>query len=124
MKKTILCLAGIGLCVPLVADEKPAAQTEPAAEKPAAPESKRRAPGSGSFEPWSRISRYDEDKDGTVTKDEFSGPAHVLERFDTDKDGSLTKDEVTKVMAKGGQMRGSKGSQGRQGWERWKGSQT
>ncbi|MCI0535837.1 MAG: EF-hand domain-containing protein, partial [Verrucomicrobiales bacterium] len=37
--------------------------------------------------------RYDANKDGRITREEFKGPAPMFERFDLNKDGVLTKEE-------------------------------
>jgi len=46
-------------------------------------------------DPWERMSRFDADGDGKVSKEEFRGPARVFERFDADADGFVTEAEVT-----------------------------
>jgi len=64
-------------------------------------------PGGGDKSPWERISRYDENKDGSVTKEEFksSNAERALARFDSNKDGILTKSEVETVSKSGGGKR-------------------
>ncbi|OPX41796.1 MAG: hypothetical protein B1H13_00020 [Desulfobacteraceae bacterium 4484_190.3] len=40
------------------------------------------------------IEKFDRDKDGKVTKDEFPGPPHVFNRFDKNKDGVIDASEA------------------------------
>ena len=48
-----------------------------------------------------RLTAMDKDKDGAVTKAEFTGPERIFERLDQDKDGKVTKAEA-KAMRRGG----------------------
>ncbi len=44
--------------------------------------------------PWEAvITRDDKDKDGKVSRQEFSGPPPMFDRVDRDRDGSITKEE-------------------------------
>lgn len=53
------------------------------------------------------IVRFDADKDGKVSKDEFSRSDEQFARLDTNKDGYITEDEVP-----AGQGRGGRGPRG------------
>jgi hypothetical protein len=57
-------------------------------------------PGMGWFHPgksrfgWNWLAgRFDADKDGKITREEFRGPARLFDRLDRDQDGILTKDD-------------------------------
>lgn len=54
-------------------------------------------------DPWSRLERYDSDRDGKVTREEFRGPDRVFERLDADADGAITREEARAMR---GRMRG------------------
>jgi Ca2+-binding EF-hand superfamily protein len=55
-------------------------------------------PGEGWFHPgqsrygWQwLVDRFDADHDGIITREEFTGPAHVFDRLDANRDGVLTE---------------------------------
>ena len=57
-------------------------------------------PGEGWFHPaqsrfgWDWLAaRYDADKNGRITREEFQGPAELFDRLDRDHDGALTADD-------------------------------
>jgi Ca2+-binding EF-hand superfamily protein len=59
------------------------------------------APGEGWFHPgqsrygWNWLaSRYDTDKNGRITREEFQGPAELFDQLDRDHDGALTADDL------------------------------
>jgi len=67
------------------------------------------------------IEKFDQNKDGKVTKDEFLGPDHVFDRFDQNKDGLIDKSEAPKG-SRGGKpgASGPKGKTGKPGVSRFK----
>lgn len=48
-------------------------------------------PGPGGF-----MGMFDKDKDGKVTKEEFTGSDNMFDQFDKNGDGAITEDEVPK----------------------------
>jgi len=64
----------------------------------------------GGGDVWSRISSWDTDGDGKVSKEEFTGPDRFFERLDTDGDGFVTEEEA-KAMRRGGGRRSGQGDQ-------------
>ncbi|MFZ5832473.1 MAG: alpha/beta hydrolase fold domain-containing protein, partial [Planctomycetota bacterium] len=85
---------------PATIAQGPASQTT--GEAPAA----RGKPGRGiTFE--SLTARHDKNKDGKVTKDEFTGPAPLFARIDADGDGVVTREELEKMPTAGG-LRGAR----------------
>ncbi|MHC4959986.1 MAG: EF-hand domain-containing protein [Planctomycetota bacterium] len=58
--------------------------------------------GRGRGDPWERMQRYDENKDGKVTKEEFGGPERMFDRLDANKDGVVTKAEAKGMRRRGG----------------------
>ena len=48
------------------------------------------------------IKRFDTDKDGKVSKDEFKGPADMFTKLDKNGDGFITEDEAPKGPPAGG----------------------
>ena len=73
-------------------------------------------------ERWqSALERWDANKDGQISKDEFQGPARLFERLDANSDGVLTEAEAQEVpgwLREGeGRMRAGHGDPA----ERWKG---
>jgi len=67
----------------------------------------------GRGNPWDRMKHYDTNKDGKISKEEFTGPERFFRRFDSDGDGFVTKAEVEQRMAVGG--RGGGGARGSRG---------
>jgi len=59
---------------------------------PAEPQDRRRG------DPWERMSRYDTNGDGEVSREEFRGPAQIFDRMDANGDGVVTKQEVEERM--------------------------
>jgi len=55
---------------------------------------------------WKRMKRYDTDHDGEVTREEFGGPARMLDRMDHDGDGVVTEAEAVRGQG----SRGASGS--------------
>jgi Ca2+-binding EF-hand superfamily protein len=45
-----------------------------------------------------RLKAMDKDGDGSVSRQEFTGPAAMFDRLDTNKDGSLSTSEIEQVM--------------------------
>jgi Ca2+-binding EF-hand superfamily protein len=52
------------------------------------------------------MERFDADKDGRVTKEEWKGRPEIFVRLDANKDGAITKDEVEKAMQRMAHWRG------------------
>jgi Ca2+-binding EF-hand superfamily protein len=69
----------------LMADEKTA---QPAKQRPAVDRSSKAASGEVLF------ARYDKNKDGKVTRDEFKGGKTLFDAYDADKDDVLVMDEI------------------------------
>lgn len=63
---------------------------------------------------WERMSRFDKNDDGKITREEFGGPERAFERFDMNRDGELTKKEVEsqRGMGRGGDRGGARGGGG------------
>jgi hypothetical protein len=62
---------------------------------PLAPDARRRGPA------WEAVlARDDKDKDGKVSREEFSGPKQLFDRLDANHDGSLTREEHEAFIAK------------------------
>ena len=75
------------------ADPAPAAR-DPRAAMPA-PGGARRGPT------WDAVlARDDKDKDGKVSREEFSGPKELFDRLDANHDGFLTREEHEAFIAK------------------------
>lgn len=56
--------------------------------------------------PWEAVTaRQDADKDGKISRGEFSGPKALFDRIDANKDGSLTREEHEAFMAAQGVIR-------------------
>ncbi|MEO0447456.1 MAG: hypothetical protein AAF191_15390 [Verrucomicrobiota bacterium] len=67
-----------------------------------------------SRDPWSRLSEYDKDQNGEITREEFgTGPAQIFQRFDQNEDGILTKEEVAAARGMGGKGKGGTKGKGR-----------
>jgi len=81
------------------------------------PEGQGRRGGSGrrgpSFERFAN--RFDTNKDGKITREEFTGRAEMFERFDTNKDGVITKSDLANMKMGNGRRRGGRGGEGRGG---------
>lgn len=60
-------------------------------------------------------SRFDTNKDGKVTRDEFLGQQPGFDRVDTNKDGVVTADEVAAVKEAAQKHASQKGGQAHQG---------
>lgn len=57
-----------------------------------------------------RFQGMDKDKDGKVTRAEFTGVAANFDRIDADKDGAITQDEVAKFFSAAAQNRPAAGA--------------
>ena len=60
------------------------------------------AQGRGRRDVWERVSAWDADKDGKVSRKEFQGPARFFDRLDADGDGFVTKAEAGKRASRRG----------------------
>jgi len=48
------------------------------------------------------MQRFDDNGDGKVSREEFTGPERFFDRFDVDKDGFITKEEAGRRGGRGG----------------------
>jgi hypothetical protein len=44
---------------------------------------------------WNFLSRFDSDRDGKVSREEFKGRAQVFQNLDSNGDGFVSKDEAS-----------------------------
>ena len=65
----------------------------------------------GRRDPWDRIQQFDANKDGKISREEFTGPERFFDRMDADKDGFVTKEEAQN-MRRGQGGRGGMGGRG------------
>ena len=78
---TLITALALSITVAAVADET--AQAKPRADRSSRAET---------TESW--FAKYDANKDGQITKDEYRGSMTFFTAYDADKDGKLTVDEV------------------------------
>ena len=53
-------------------------------------------------DPWERISRFDANQDGKVSREEFQGPVRAFERMDANGDGLVTREEASALRGRMG----------------------
>ncbi len=64
------------------------------------------------------LERFDANKDGKITQDEFTGPPQMFERLDGDGDGEITAAEAAAARSQRGGGQGRRGGQGDGGGRR------
>jgi Ca2+-binding EF-hand superfamily protein len=63
------------------------------------------------------MERFDADKDGRVTREEWKGRPEIFARLDTNKDGAITKDEIEQAVQRMGRWRGRGGDAVLRRWD-------
>ncbi|MDJ0974094.1 MAG: EF-hand domain-containing protein [Planctomycetota bacterium] len=94
----IAALSLLLLPVGVLADEADEEGAAPPAPPPAGG-GRRGGPRGGMLE---RLKQMDANGDGTITREEFRGPARFFDRLDADGDGELTTEEVERAASRGG----------------------
>jgi Ca2+-binding EF-hand superfamily protein len=66
------------------------------------------APGSGQGAIGDRLQAMDKNKDGKISKDEYTGPAQFFDRLDANSDGFISSDELPRRRLDPGKAQGKR----------------